>query len=788
MPKAHFDIYRAQVFELAKTMTIKCLAVAYTINDELRLMGHSVNDVDPTTWKYYVNMAGRYHSLDTMMTVVSHDTLQTIEFTIENLRIHLATAEAYKFGTRSYKELVSRYPEQETLILGILNPVDMDVAIGADDGTILYYDTALVEDNEANLIEKLQTWIYGVFSRWHVKAYQLTDDLYIPSMLMMVYNFIPITVMNIRNANCHTRFAHSFHIREFLASHGKLHHFIDYMTKTQMLWLYRNIRYIHRNAGKQDTMDWLVDNILTARGLPLAEWRMTHNLEDMPDDELYPKVEFVRSPLNFGRHLAGIDTKTIEDMLDDEQPVARGNARVQDEAEIEIRLQMETSIRNSYMTKVLESAILDLTDAQPFTFASYILNHWLYLSHIGKYNSFINYDDPRTGAQMTLSTKDAFLVFLFAINKRFGLVLPQIPTIQADLVRKIPMPTREELRNLTERRYVTEEILDTYYSVLKPIPTYISIAGFRNGMRQEYDGLMKQWFVWSQLENYMQRGQAEVAGLHFYQDFTCNLGEEGSYEDWFAERSLEYWDYNELECEILAGVILTKATGADLHEEISLAEMQAALLRLMSRLSSYTVQYLQDINTSPVKVLGWNATRVGDVDGEVEAEDVVRAVTVTVIALMAEAHALQKLAIHELGVEEKLYAESHSIQHMPLDMVIGDNHAKEVGYRYELPRVGVQEVIMEQQDFLVDTPVRETPLYIPRSYVELDEAFMGFESNHYSLSPSDRLTLQLRWDAYLADPSIADPMSGNLLVTSLDGIGDSLVGGFVIRSLDGFSL
>ena len=788
MPKAHFDIYRAQVFELAKTMAIKSLATAYTINDELKMLGYQVDEVDPTTWKYYQNLAGRYHTLDTVMTVTSLDTLQTIEFTVENLQVHRATADAYVYGSRYYKELISRYPNQESLILGILNPVDIATAIAADDGTILYYNPDLVESNETNLIPQLQEWISGVFARWHVSAYQLTDDLYVPSFLMMLYNFIPIAVMNLRNANCHTRFAHSFHIREFLASHGKLHHFIDYLTKTQMLWLYRNIRYIHRNAGKQDTMDWLVENILTARGLPLAEWKMTHNLADMPDAELYPKVEFTRTPLNFGRHLAGRDHKTIEEMLDDEQPIARGNIRVQDDAEIEIRRQMETSIRNSYMTKVLESAIIDLTDAKPFTFASFILNHWLYLSNIGRYNSFINFDDPRTGAPVTLSTKDAFVVFLFALNKRYGVTLTQIPTIEADLVRKIPMPTRSQIRNLTEREYVTDEILDAYYSVLSPIGTYISIAGFREAMRKEYDGLMKQWFVWSQLENYMQRGQAEVAGLYFYQDISCNLGNEGSYEDWFSDLSLEYWDYNALECEILSDTILKKAIGADLHEEISLAEMQAALLRLMGRLSSYTVQYLQDINTSPVRILNWNAVRVGDVDEGVEAHDVAPVIVVTIVKAMEEARRLNRLSIYDLGSAVKMSTRSLSKEHFPLQLVIGDSHLKEIRYRFFVPSIKIRNVVHEFDDFTADTPIRDTPLYVPRSYVELDEAFLSFESEHYTLTPSDRSSIHLRWDAYLADPSIADPMSGNLTVTTLDGINDSVVGSLIVNTLDGFEL
>lgn len=788
MPKAHFDIYRAQVFELAKTMTIKSLATAYAINRELTMMGYQINEADPNSWKYYVNLSGRYHSYDTMMTVVSLDTLQTIEFTVENLQIHRATKDAYAFGTRYYKELVTRYPEQETLILSILNPVDIAVAIGADDGTILYYDQKLVEDNEPNLIPELQEWVYGVYARWFVSAYQLTDDLYVASFLMMLYSFIPLEVMNIRNANCHTRHAHSFHIREFLASHGKLHHFIDYLTKSQMLWLYRNIRYIHRNAGKQDTMDWLVENILTVRGLPLAEWIMTHNLEDMPDVELYPRVEFTRRPLNFGRHLAGKDLKSIEEMLDDERPVARGNPRVQDEAEIEIRRQMETSIRNEYMTKVLESAILDMKDAFPYTFADYILNHWLYLSQANRYNSFITFDDPRTGESTVLSTKDAFVAFLFAINRRYGVTLTQIPTIQADMVRKLPRPTREQVRNVTEAKYLSDEILDTYYDVLPELGTYISIAGFREAMQTGYNGLVKQWFVWSQQEHYKVRGQAEIAGLYFYQDIACNLGDEGSYEDWFAERSLDYWDFNQLECEILADTLLTKATGADLHDEISLAEMQAALIRLMSRLSSYTVQYLQDINTSPIKILDHNATRLGDIDESDEAHDKINVISVIVQNLFAESHELYKLAIHELGVSETLDALSESIEPLPIDMHMSPHHAKQVIYRYPLARIEVRAVSEEFNDFQDDTPDRDTDEYIPVVYQELSEAFMYAESPHYSLTPSDRATLQGRWNAYLADQSIASSITDNLLDVTLDGLSSTKLDNLTVTFLDGFTI
>lgn len=788
MPKAHFEIYRARTFDMAKTMVIKCLAAATTINRELQLMGETVNEADPSTWKYYLNMAGQYHSRDTMMTVASHDTLQTIEFTVANLQLHRATREAYAFGTQWYNELVTRYPDQECLILGILNPVDLTTAIAAKDGEILWYEPSAVEANEENLIQRLQAWVDGIFARWHVSAYQLTDSLYVASFVSMLYNFLPLAIMNIRLSNCHTRFVHSFHIREFLASHGKLHIFIDYLTKAQSLWLYRNIRYIHRNAGKQDTFDWLVENILTARGIPLSEWDMRHDLEHMPDPQLYPKVEFIRSPLNFGRHFTGADLKTIEEMLDDEQPIARGNLRVQEDAEIDIRLQMETSIRNRYKTKVLESAMLDLTDAIPFPFADFILNHWLYLSQTNRYNSFITFDDPRTGASTVLSTKDAFVVMLYAANKQFGLQLTQVPTIQARMVRRIPTPARAEIEAITVASDMRPEILDRYYEILPEVGTHISIAGFRERMRECHTALMQQWFIWTQQEYYHHRGAAEIAGLRFYADTECVLAPDGtSYETWFADRSMPYYDYNELESQILAETILTKATGADLVEEISLAELQDALIRLMARLSSYTVQFLKEINRFPVKILDWNAVRIGQMEESSADHSAIIPIQHLVQNLIVEPNELLHLRIWELGIAETLYESDQSTDEMMIDTYLKPHHAKQVIYRYELPYIGVLNIEEQFNALDTDTPDRDSDDYLPSTYVELSDAFVTLSTPQYSLTNANRITLQQRFDAYLADLTIADPIDVQIPGTVLNGLStwtqlDSL------HALDGFGL
>src|SRR5690606_9498218 len=135
----------------------------------------------------YLNLAGRYHASDKPMQVVSMDTHETIDFTVENMALHRATWREYQYGSRYYKELIARYPNQDMLIHGILNPVDIATAVAAPDHTILYYDKAEIEAREVNLIPQLQTWIIAQFTRWAMNDYRINNAYFIMARLAILF-------------------------------------------------------------------------------------------------------------------------------------------------------------------------------------------------------------------------------------------------------------------------------------------------------------------------------------------------------------------------------------------------------------------------------------------------------------------------------------------------------------------------------------------------------------------------------------------------------------------------
>lgn len=611
MSSAYYEIYLKGVFDLASTLVVKSEDTAAAINDRLKVLGKKVDAAEPTTWKYYMNLAGQYHSTDTPMTITSLDTQEQIAFNHDNLLLHRATKREYTYRSRYYKELVQRYPEQEQLILGILNPIAIDQAVAAEDHTILYYDPALVEAGEVNLIERLQQWIDAFFLRWEVTDYRITDSLYVAAQLGILFSQLPKAILNIRLENCKTDYAHSFHIQQYLESFGRLGQYFEFLTQKQKLFLYRNIRYINRNNGKIDIFQWLTQKILTDRRFPLAEYNIRHNNEKQPES-IYPDIQMRRQSINGLASALGQDVRTVDNVLDMQANLARDNPTVQRDASETIPLVMRNSLSSQLKTKVLESNVLDTTDAEPFTLTEVLFNHWLYLANTGRYSTVLTVTNPGTGETMRVNAKDAFTLYLYAYNKARGTTLAVVPTLEAMRVKREPLPTREELLGIVDQKYVPAYLVD-YALANQPVLTnYISVDAFREVCIKLHAAMLLHRDLYAYNPHFIARGQLKVMADRFYMNYPINTAQNEPYTQWFEERSLAIEHLTDLELDLLASDIYQQATGVDARSSRTVKDIHAAMLKLQSQLSSYTVQYIQQINSGTLKIVDWPRVRPGD--------------------------------------------------------------------------------------------------------------------------------------------------------------------------------
>ena len=244
---------------------------------------------DPTGKKMSVPNRLLYTGFDEMMYVTSLDTRTTVPFTREvlhgiktvsedgteiyTLNAHEKTLEAYKVGSKYYKRLCERYPNQVDLIKSIVyfapdskNP--MGFAIGAPHLSMISYDASLLEDRErVNVLDAINGFLDLVKDRWDTREYTY-EDHYAGALWSIIWSILPMLIAVQRYSNIKTPFVHSSHLWDYLTSNG-LESFKGYLSQEQEWFLYKNIRYLRDRSGQHRILNILIDNLLSDYNLTI---------------------------------------------------------------------------------------------------------------------------------------------------------------------------------------------------------------------------------------------------------------------------------------------------------------------------------------------------------------------------------------------------------------------------------------------------------------------------------------------------------------------------------------
>lgn len=605
--------YLDQNMTLARTLVIKSKEAAALMNEGIAAT-YGLSEIDlsaPQTWKYYLNLSGQYHPTDTLMTVVSIDTLEQIDFTTENLAIHTATAEAHRYGTRHYHALVARYPSQELLINGILTPADIQIAIAAENGTILTYPKDLVESNETTLLLDLEAYVKKQYARWFNVQFAMSDNLYVAVFLAALAEFILPKLLNLRLARCKTNEAHSFHVRMYLASHGELDRYLPYMTLKQSLWLYRNICYIERNPGKVRQLARLIQHLLTERGIPIGEY----SVRQLDSYQGYtPELIARLKLLNVDQNSLTLDYHDLPLLYDKELPEAPGNERYfQTYAERDTE-RFATANSAVTQTKVLHSSMVDYSDAVPEPFEMVSIRQWAYMANNGLYDVVINFKDPRTSETRTLFAKDAFFYMYYVSLMAEGITVPTVPEYLNMQQRRHPKPSLADLLKVVPtKEHDLAAIAQQVWKRQPNITPCYSVTAFNKLAQTLTDEAYWHWFLISSTEDLYERALVENLIKALYEDVRMSLDiTPTDTEAWLAQNSLPVYDLSYKEAQDLIKSIYEASTGRTVDNTKILKNIQRAMIAVTKQLSSYSIQFTHEINDSRILPINWPAVRFGN--------------------------------------------------------------------------------------------------------------------------------------------------------------------------------
>ncbi len=666
MSSTLYSLFMENVFKLVETMVVKHHESAQKINEIVLAKGYQVSD-DPSTWKYYLNLAGEYHQSDLddiniinggasdyMQIKIASDTGSVnVDFTktlIDPINGNISIANEYQYGSYYYNELLTKYPDFEELILGILTPIPLSVSINSDDNTILYMggyyreiitdtfgtrsrfvkqssdglqDSNLIEDNETSVIVATESFIINFIEKWHNVDYVKNHNLYVPVLLATLYSKLPGFIVSERLKRAHTPEAHSFLIREYFESNGRLSKYVAELPLKQRLYLYRNLTWLQNNVGARFVFNELVNNVATPCRVPLSRYSLRHNLTHVPE-EILPRPTIRREVVNFRQAGSSRDANDINTILIREIPLARDNSYNLANVELEIEEDIKYSQNNRLPTKIVESQMIDYTDLYVYPLSRFLFDMWLYKAANNTYTGAIYVTNPSTGDRLSLTPRNALILALFCYNKgATGNDLVNIPVINAFMVpREVDalnstfpgLPTAIQLKSKLDSDYITLDICQRLLGSLVVDNTINSSDAFYTETVKIYSEFKRRYVMAVKHLDIDARAQMEFGVSQLYWlNLPCSLSSL-SYSQWFAQTGISIGELTPSEYLRLADNIVKLAIGNRESSSDKLGRLQNAVIEIIKHFSSYTVQFISSLNDSnglvyePKTIRGSNIT------------------------------------------------------------------------------------------------------------------------------------------------------------------------------------
>lgn len=664
MSNISYEHYRQDTINLVKTMIVKHEEIAISMNNELMFTGHyDIFDNNPYHWRYYLNLNGQYHQYDIdllnqkygtpyiMVKIASDTGTVEVPFTKELLHgpnANKALANEYQIGSRFYKLLVDKYPDLEQLIIGILNPIDLNIAINAKNGEILYIDGLYktlnrvgdgtfapraglpygkyIQPQEINLIPKLQTFLYNHIRNWNNQEYIHGNDLYAPTMLGILYVHLPNVIMNIRLENCKTPHAHRFHIEQYLDSHGQNGRYSRFINIESALYLYRNTLWLEANRGKELVLNTYIDKLLSPNQIPVNAYSIKQDISQMGEDNLLPHGILYKEILNFESIGASDKDREVREILTDQIPLARDNERDLDYYENKIQETIDWGGDDRVQTKILESEIFDRGELFPFTLIEMLINLWGYTSFKGYYTGSVYATHPISGERIGLTPLNAYLLASYCLNAVFKhKPFTKIPEYRfyhiprTNVPSNYPTDDRFEgkpdiekawgwcVQNKTRRRKVAE-VLGTH----KPKFTAHSPSDFFINGKEIFDERVRKYYAYCNTEWFEERGDlhlvAERCYWHGFDEKPPRVYDQ-DYETWLTTIGVDLTNFTSYDLLRLGSDIVFSAIGWLEEERSKKAWTQKALLKILEHFTSYTIHWLQKYLDVEVRSLNGQTLR-----------------------------------------------------------------------------------------------------------------------------------------------------------------------------------
>lgn len=614
--------YLEDTFKLVSSFVIKLHNIAVSININLTELGLPIDNVENVDelagWKYYMNLAGEYHISDLM--ILSSKEYPTLNgksgiiftslddgnkyiLTKEILAYHPATRLKLEEQGEYYVNLISSYPIFESLIKGITYPVDINEAVKAKDGTVLNYNSAYVDRNEYSLIDSVEEELYRFLMRWDVKEYTISDDLYSASLFMNITTAALYKVINHRLAMIGTYEANSFHIKELFKSSFGINEDADILTYSGRIWLYKNIKNIIRNVGKEETLNSIIENIIYPSEIEVEEIMIRtkdpvlieNNVYDIEkeyykksDENLYRKKHHSIDNVLSEIPLEYVINKELESTESIIKSATNKNDYIASEKD-KIKLIKNQSER----TKVLNIKFKKYLDLFNINHITIVLDNWFYYAFNSAASVKTLYFSNQLLGAVSLSHKEAALLVMWMLVEATNKKDVKVSNYKTNTVLR-PI-TEEEVRSIV---ILPEDVLESLMGLITEIPTYnniYTVEKFVIYVNAVEDWLFKYSVFKSNLNAaYSGKLDAVLERLTLQNTITISQEPETLENILYYNTSFNGVFKEDYDPMLIVEELVKLFTGITLDNRRSKDEILKGYANILKALTSYTVHFIKD--------------------------------------------------------------------------------------------------------------------------------------------------------------------------------------------------
>lgn len=609
--------YSKNIELLGNSVLYKLDSIAITNNAHIKKYYPSVNVTDDKhNWKYYVNLSGNYHEIDNLLypdglKVKLLETGVIVKLTSAILRNNRQTREDILLKGDTYKQLINDYPNCNLLLRGLLHPTNIERLISVKDGTILGFNTNLVEAHEVTLMFKLELSIKAIIERWHNSKISTYEELYTVNLMKSISSMVILKLHNLRLDAIHTREAHSFHMGQFFNSTMDIGKYLDTVPYKQKIWLYKHLKYITTNIGQNESYKSLLNNLLYPVGIDVVEYVLDVNaplLKKDTSDITQPTYDInsdnVYSISNKGVKKINIDDltfKCFETISDYKElfnitEITTFNKIKNDTENIEVKEQ--TKVISLVPSTTSFTGYLDNVEL--------LLDNWIYMAFNIGVDIEAYYINKHNGKNYKLNSKSAIFVVLKMILTMNNKVNDTFTTIKTNRVFKT---TEADILLNIDPKFMETSIVNNMPDITEVNNTIDSIRKFIFNL--------KDWIFRSNVVKFKDNNPIKTAMLDLVME---RLSKPKNIVLGVSYRTVDEYlnDFN-IDYPTTVGVDYTKDmtdivrlfTGSSLNTNKDIVDKLLNYKGILDSLTSYTMLVTVDKNKDsislPYNAIGFNA-------------------------------------------------------------------------------------------------------------------------------------------------------------------------------------